>query len=128
MENDSLEKTFATIDRGNYCEHLLRLNYVITDNQSWKDLWMEVKSATVPDSRLPRIDFDKEMVIGVFMGNRSTGGYSVEITNLIEKDDSLEVYVCENTPKVGGMRTMGFSQPYHVIKSEKSEKEVKFLF
>lgn len=67
------------------------------------------------------------MVLGVYLGSRNSGGYDIEISNLLEQDNCLEVYVTESTPTLGRATTYAFTQPYHLVKTAKTKKGVKFI-
>ncbi len=64
------------------------------------------------------------MVIAVFQGNRSTGGYAVEITQIVEKENSVEVFAKETSPSPDSMVTQAFTQPYRIVKTKRGDKEV----
>lgn len=122
---DSLEKKFENIGLGVYCGHFLQGDYVVKDEQQWSNLWGKVNSINIPQLALPLIDFNNDMVIAVFLGTKRTGGYSIKISGIKETDDCLEVSVVETAP--GGRVTMALTQPYHLIKTSLTDKEVKFI-
>ena len=119
---------FETVSEGNYSGHDDKKEYVIKDISQWKTLWSLVNSRAIPQSDLPNINFDDEMVIAVFQGSHSTGGYSIEIVEILEKANSLEVTVKETSPSPGSIVTQAFTQPYHIIKTKKVDKEVLFRY
>jgi hypothetical protein len=98
---------------------------IVRDVKGWESLWRAMKGKRVPLPELPEVDFQKHMVIGAFMGSRSTGGYSVHITR-IEQNDKIVVTVRETAPGPGDMVTMALTAPYHVVLVPHSEKPVEF--
>lgn len=66
------------------------------------------------------------MVIAVFQGNHSTGGYAIKITQTVEKENSVEVFAKETSPSPDSMVTQAFTQPYHIVKTKRVDKEVLF--
>lgn len=116
--------SFETIDKGYYSGHWDKKNYIIKDQKDWLDLWDEVYKDRQPKPRLPTIDFTKEMIIAVFRGNFPTGGYSVEIRNIIATQTSLDVYVSEFDPEPGSILGQSFTQPYHIIKTKRIDDKV----
>lgn len=120
-----LEKKFETIGSGAYCGHFLQGDYVVKDGQQWSNLWDKVNSINIPQPALPLIDFNNDMVIAVFLGTKRSGGYGIQISELRETDNCLEVSVVETAP--GGRVTMALTQPYHLIKTSLTDKEVKFI-
>ncbi len=133
------ELSFETIEKGEYSTHTKKENFVINDNKTYYDLWRKLYPSclnvttdrgisTVCDgvSIIPKIDFSKETVIAVFMGEKNTGGYSIEITKIIDKTDKVIVYVNETTPKPGDLVTLALTQPYHIVKTKKILGPVEF--
>jgi len=61
--------------------------------------------AIIGKEKIPRIDFSKQMLIGVFLGRRPTGGYSVSVERILynEKEGHLIVHAVEKCPKPGSI-------------------------
>lgn len=117
---------FENISKESYSGHNERKNYVIKEVSEWKNLWGMVHIGTTPKPVLPDINFDNEMIIAVFQGMHSTGGYSIEITQIIEKDKSLEIFIKETSPAPGSVTTQAVTQPYHIVKTKRTDKEIIF--
>ena len=125
--SDTIDTKFETIGQGKYCGHNTTAEYVIRDASAWQDLWKQTKSNSFPQPAVPEIDFSKEMVLGAYLGQRRRGGYGIEISKVQERGNCLEVYIKESTPKPGMMTTMALTQPYHLVKTALTDKEVKFV-
>jgi hypothetical protein len=120
-----LENRFKTLDANFYCKQTTPSQHVVRGNNEWQDLWNIICPY---DTKPPRVDFNKEMVLGVFLGQKPSAGYDIEISSLIEKDDCLEVYVKKTKPSPGSMCASVLTQPYHVISTEKVNKDIKYVF
>ena len=59
------------------------------------------------------------------MGERTTGGYSIGIANVVETETNIIVTVKENSPEAGSMVTQSFTTPYCVLKIN-SKKPIVF--
>ncbi len=60
------------------------------------------------------------------MGEKTTGGYSIEVVNVEELSDKIIVTVKENSPKVGENVTNAITNPYCVVKiNSKKPIEIK---
>lgn len=99
---------------------------VVEDQKGWEEVWSGMEGNRHPKPKTPKIDFDTHKVIAVFMGRRMTGGYSVKITSIEEKD-KLVVKVKESGPPPGAMVTMALTSPYHVVVIPKADKPVEFI-
>jgi len=108
--------------KGFYSTHQKEAQLVIREEKEWKELWSKVGFTRIA----PLVDFSQYMVVAVFMGEKPTGGYQIEIINIEEKMDHLLVYYKEVTPPKGAIVTQAFTQPYHLKVIPKSPREVKF--
>jgi hypothetical protein len=118
-----------TIERswkGHHCGYTEPSKLVITTKDRWKEVWRKVHRRRLPRPELPDIDFGQEMVVAVFMGERSTGGYEVEVASVIRTEKEIVVDVRETQPPSGSPRTMALTQPYHIVVIERSPLPVRF--
>lgn len=99
---------------------------VIRDQKTWVATWDVMKGNVMPKPAVPAIDFDKQMVVAVFMGRKMSGGYGIKIVKVKEKD-GLIVTVKESSPPKDAMVTMALTSPYHVVVIPKSDKKVEFV-
>ena len=119
-------ETVSKEESYNVSGHNAKKDYVIKDVSQWRNLWSNIYSARTPQPDLPNINFDNEMIIAVFQGGQSSGGYSIKITKIIENNNSLEVFVKETSKAPGDMATQSFTNPSHVVKTRRVDKEVLF--
>ncbi|MDP3057127.1 MAG: protease complex subunit PrcB family protein [bacterium] len=115
------ELKFKTIIKGLNGNPTGQGNYVIKS----KSEWMPILQKTNAELPAP-IDFDKDMIIAVFQGGKSTGGYGTEINMIAEKGNTIEVSVLENSPGRGCAVTQALTSPFHIVKVQKSDKEAIF--
>ncbi len=101
-------------------------NVAVTGEAEWTTLWNQMAANITPKPPVPAIDFSKEMVIGVFLGIKPTGGYSIEVTRIAESADRITVYVREVSPGPNCRVTEALTNPYHIVKIETSSKQVDF--
>lgn len=118
---------FETIEKshGMSLRNISADNYVIKNNEDWTNLWEKFHV----DFHIPPIlviNFDEEMVIAVFQGPQPTGGYSIEITEIIATENEIQVRVTEITPGIFDVVTDAITSPYHIVKLERLNKEIVF--
>lgn len=117
---------FETIEKGFNSDFTVRRNYVVRVHEDWKNLWGSMHANVVPLPKLPSVDFGTYFVVAVFLGERPTGGHSIEITRVVETEQAVRAYVQETNPPPDTMVTQAFTQPYHIIKISRTEKQVVF--
>ena len=120
--NKSIE--FQTIEKNFYSGIKDPQNILIDNANAWQELW-DKTTVWTPDE-LPHVDFTKSMVIAVYMGEKPSGGFDIEISALKESDDAVEVVTKLSIPESGQGVTQALSQPFHIIKIAKTDKKVTF--
>ena len=88
----------------------------------WKTLWRQHS----PDRDQPRVDFGRDMVVGVFLGSRTTAGFSVEIVSALVEQGALVVRFRETRPQSDRIVAQVITSPYHLVVIPRHSGEVKF--
>lgn len=68
-----------------------------------------------PDRPQPKVDFPKEMVVGVFMGSRPTAGFAIEVVGIREEAGALVVQYRETRPARGLITAQVITSAYHIV-------------
>ena len=129
--NDGEEYTFKTLLKGSNSRITSVKRFVIANERELQALLDEhFGSADVffrPDMDfLNAVNFETEMVAAYFLGERSTGGYDVEVTGITGGEKSLTVSLLYTEPLPGQMVTEAFTQPFHMVVMEKTDLPVLF--
>lgn len=74
-------------------------------------------------NKISPIDVQKSNFVILNMGEKSTGGYSISVENVIETDKNIIITVKETEPEPGSMVTQGLTYPFCVVKLN-SKKEI----
>lgn len=91
----------------------VRKNYAAYSKEGLEKIW---KIAHGTDgSPLPKVDFSKEYVIGIFAGQKSTGGNSIAVTAITETENMRTVAVTLTKPGAGCMVTQSLTNPYQIV-------------
>ena len=98
---------------------------VARTSREWLVVWarhVQSIGAVVP----PPVDFSREMVVGVFMGERETGGYQIEIIEVERTASALRVHYRTRSPEPGALLTQALTQPFHLIRLARDESPLTF--
>ena len=117
----------TTIQKGNFSGIREPLQVTVRTQDAWESLWKKHTSIQSPPSPLPGVDFTTEMVVGIFAGEKTTGGYDVELTRAELKDSTLYVYYVEKNPASGGMAIQALTQPFNLAKLARHDGAVVFV-
>ena len=100
---------------------------IIKDSASWKKLWAEHQSNMGNPPPAPAVDFNKYMIVGIFLGDRGSSGYSARITDMKEAGKELVVSYRETRPSSSGMQLAVMTQPYHLKAIPRTNRPVRFV-
>ena len=96
------------------------LQLVIRNQDDWNSFWKRHSSTETNPAPPPRIDFDREWVVGIFLGEKRTGGYTAEIVRAERRDSSLYFHYREKSPAPDAMVTQALTQPFHLVRVSKN--------
>lgn len=99
---------------------------VIRNPKDWQQLWKKIHGTLEPMPPVPEIDFSSHMVVGYFLGQRSTGGFSVSIEDFVETGDEITVNISTTSPGRNGIVSQALTSPYAIQAIPKSDKKVLF--
>ena len=100
---------------------------VIKDKAAWEAVWARHVANTKGAVPRPEVDFSKDMVILVAMGRQNTGGYSIQVSSVQTKGDTLEIAVTRTTPPPGTMVIQALTAPVHMVAVPRSALVPEFI-
>jgi protease stability complex PrcB-like protein len=115
--------TLTTIDRGQQSNIDNQGEVIVRTAAQWTTLWRRHAPEGQPR---PAVDFTKSTVVAVFLGSRSTGGYSVEITGIEREGSDLIVTYREQRPDPGAMLAQVLTMPYHIVRIKRFAGPIRF--
>ena len=113
--NETRTGRIEVLKEGGYGGRETAGNIVITSRQELVNLYSELKWDNVP-----QVDFTKSNVIALFMGQKSSGGYSIGIEKLEINGNTATVTVSKKSPE--GIVTTALTQPFYIAAITKSDK------
>jgi hypothetical protein len=99
-------------------------NVVITNLDELKAVYSKINMTRRPGLPLPKVNFDTETVIGIFLGEKTHTGFNIVIDKIENKDKETVVQYKVETPK--GKVAYVITQPALLVSIPKSEYPVKF--
>jgi hypothetical protein len=117
------QMTFNTIAKGDASGQQTSRQVTVRTQEEWQALW-KVHS---PTTKIPPVDFDSKMVVGLFLGSKPSAGHDVEIVGVrIEKNDLIVEYVLRQ-PGRGMMAAQILTEPFHLVAVAKHAGQVRFV-
>jgi hypothetical protein len=99
---------------------------VIRTNTGWEALWTKHVIFVMPPPPAPGIDFSSELVVCAFMGERSTGGYSISIEQVWAYKGEIHVEVVKHSPPPDTAVVQVVTFPYVFVSMEKTAMDFTF--
>jgi hypothetical protein len=90
-----------------------RKNYRIQDEHEFEEIWNLAYGADGPD--LPQVDFSKDEVLAVFEGRQPTGGHSITVGAVDERDGKRIVHIVHKSPDASCVVTQEESVPFEIV-------------
>ena len=103
-------------------------NRVITNGKGLQEAYAIINRFRRPGLPVPEIDFNKYIVVAIFLGERNTGGYSAEVSSISLDKNDLVVHVKENRPDPDKNHVTAICQPFCFIKIPKPEDKQDVVF
>ncbi len=95
------------------------LNMVIKDKETWR---------TVARDSVINVDFTKQMILYVSLGEKPTAGYSVVISGVKYGTNKIQVFITQKSPQPGAVTAQIITYPVCVKVIDKSDLPVEFVF
>jgi hypothetical protein len=108
--------TFQNVGKGYRSGVHAPLQIAARSQSEWTALWRQHAWVDSSSQQPPVIDFEKEIVVGLFLGDKPTGGYDVQISRVERNNDALTIYYQEKSPLPGAMVTQTLTQPFHIVR------------
>ena len=95
---------------------------VVRTDKAWRAAWEKAHAAQSDQPKRPDVDFDKHMVLAVYAGSKSTGGYSIEVTRVALRGNTLVADVTRKEPGPLEPAATVITRPYAFAVVPKAEK------
>ncbi|WP_107038503.1 protease complex subunit PrcB family protein [Brumimicrobium mesophilum] len=111
---------------GGSSEGFIEENYVINDSITWNALKAQMDSKNDVTYRFneQHVDFSQWTVLVSIDEIKMSGGHAINYTNIVENNNNIAVTIDKSFP--GGNATTVITQPYIVVKIDKTNKQVIF--
>jgi len=103
-------------------------NRVITNIKGLQEAYGIINRFRRPGLPVPEVDFEKYIVVAIFLGERSSGGYSAEILSISSGKDELVVNIKENRPNPDEIHVTAICQPFCFVKIPKPNDKQDIVF
>jgi len=89
---------------------------LIRDEAELRSLWNQLHGSQLTLPPLPRVDFSRETILVIMMGERPTGGYSVEVRDVTLEGGDLFIDVRLLEPAADAITTTALTSPWALVR------------
>lgn len=114
---------FSTVAKGDLSEQQTAKQVTVRTDAEWKALWKD----HAPAGKMPAVDFNKTMVVGIFLGAKPSDGHDVEIVGVRTEEQDLVVEYVQKQPGRGTVAAQILTEPYHLVSLPKHAGTVRFV-
>ena len=117
-ENVQQQVSFNTLQKGTVSPHALDSQFqinVFRNEVGWANFWNLLYTNYSSKPALPSVNFSDNVILSVIDSSRSSGGYSITITQIQASTSGVTVYALQESPGQGCGSTTAFDQPFHIV-------------
>lgn len=123
------EKTVFTpieIQSGDNGGYKTKTNLIISTQKEFLQIWEQAFANYMNKETAPEVDFEKNVIILVALGQKTSGGHTIKVNSVIESKDNTIVNILNTSPGKGCMTTEAITYPYQIVQIEKPKNTVQF--
>lgn len=118
------QPTFRTLDQGTTTAIVTSGSQVTIDNDADLTVMLSNHQGT-QSPQVPAVDFSQERVVALFLGQRPTAGYSIEVVGVAQvTSDTTEVSYVTTRPSGAGAAVV--TSPFHIVAIANTQGVVRF--
>ena len=121
------EIPLRTLAKGGFSGITNKQQLVITNQPAWRQFWAKHNVSVKSAEKVPPVDFEKEMVVAIAIGQQRTGGYRIEITAVEAEADKLRITYKRYAPPPDGINLQVITSPFHFVAVPKSDLKPEFM-
>lgn len=108
---------WEVLAEGNQAVGIEEVQYeFIADETEFLNVWNKAHGSQLTVPVLPDIDFDRETLVAVFMGQKPTGGYGVDIQDISLDDNNVYINMGFREPAAGAITTQALTSPWVILR------------
>ncbi|MEM7735847.1 MAG: protease complex subunit PrcB family protein [Deinococcota bacterium] len=100
---------------------------IATSDNELIELWNIAYGNQLAQPPLPEVDFARQSIIGIFVGERPTGGYSLQARSVVIEGNDVYIGLQENSPPEGAITTQVLTSPWLMVQVNRPALDVAWI-
>jgi len=106
---------------------MTRERLVIRDAATWAATWQQIVGTTQPAPSVPKIDFERSVVIVAAMGEQNSGGFTIDVSQVSTVAENAWVTVTERSPGARCVVASVLTAPVAVVVTQRFAGKAIFV-
>jgi hypothetical protein len=117
---------FTAIKRGGNSNYTKFTTVEIHNFKELGEVWGNFYAKYDRKPPIPTIDFEKNMLIAVALGERNAGSYSIQVKSILETKTNITIVVEENKPGASCTTASVMVYPFQLIEITQQNKPITY--
>jgi hypothetical protein len=118
---------YETVARDNLSGVTAPQTVVVKDQATWDKLWRQHAAGRTPAPAVPKVDFTRKMLVGVFGGEYADSCHGIAIARVAAGASKLDVEVAERATPAQAVCLPVVSHPMQVVAVDRTDADVAFI-
>jgi hypothetical protein len=118
---------YETVARDNLSGVTARQTVVVKDQAAWDKLWRQHTAGRTPAPALPKVDFTRKMLVGVFAGEYGNACHGIAVARVAAGASQLEVEVDEHDVTTVAVCAPVVSHPMQIVAVDRTDAGVALI-
>jgi hypothetical protein len=127
VTNNVVEPRFTVLAEGDNATVNSADFAVATSDTALISLWNVAYGNQLAQPPLPEVDFRRESVVAIFIGQRPTGGYEIDLEEVTIEDGEVYVSLRENEPAEDAITTQVLTSPWVMFSVTRPNLEIAWI-
>ena len=100
---------------------------LITNQDQLIGAWSQMHATQLQQPALPQVDFQRETLVAIFLGQRNSGGYGVTVRRVAVEGNDLYLDTEFREPAAGAITTQALTSPWTLVRVLRGGFEVAWI-
>jgi len=100
---------------------------LLTNRDQLIGVWSQVHATQLQQPPLPQVDFQRETLVAIFLGQRNSGGYGVTVRRVAVEGNDLYLDTEFREPAPGAITTQALTSPWTLVRVLRGGFEVAWV-
>jgi len=102
--------------------------HIVREVGAWQAMWSALGRNQLPAQEAPTVDFQRELIALVTLGEKPTGGFGVRVSGLRDDGDRWILEAEEVEPASGSMQVQMLTSPFDLVRLQRTSLPIEVEF